>query len=70
MQRSGCLGSHLDRQAFQDGYEEYLEALADPNHERHEEFMEWSGPFDSEPFDAEATTKAMRRGLPHWREME
>lgn len=34
------------------GYMEYLEALADPNHERHEEFMEWSGPFDSEVFDA------------------
>ena len=51
-------------------YPEYLEALADPDHERHEEFMEWSGPFDPEKFDAEAVTKRMRRGLPNWREME
>jgi len=52
------------------GYQEYLEALADSKHERHEEFMEWSGAFDSEGFDTEAATKHMRRGLPNWREME
>lgn len=49
------------------GYLDYLEALADPEHERHEEFMEWSGPFDPEEFDAKAASKAMRKGLPDWR---
>ena len=52
------------------GYEEYLEAMADPKHERHEEFMEWRGPFDPEKFDARAATREMRKGLPDWREME
>ena len=52
------------------GYEEYLEAMADPKYERHEEFMEWRGPFDPEAFDAQAATKEMRKGLPNWREME
>ena len=28
------------------GYQEYLEALADPKHEQHKEFMEWSGRFN------------------------
>jgi hypothetical protein len=51
------------------GYQEYLEALVDPNHERHEEFMEWGGRFKSEKFDTEAASKRMRRGLPNWREM-
>jgi hypothetical protein len=47
-----------------------LEALANPDHQRHEEFIEWSGSFDPEKFDAQATTKAMRKGLPNWPEME
>lgn len=46
------------------GYAEYLQAMADPTHENHEEFMQWRGPFDPEAFDAEAVTKALRRGLP------
>jgi hypothetical protein len=53
-----------------DGYREYLEAMADPQHEEHDPFMEWRGPFDPEAFSAEEATKAMRRGLPNWREME
>ena len=52
------------------GYEDYLEAMADPKHEEHESFLEWSGPFDPEAFDAKAATRAMRKGLPDWREME
>ena len=44
------------------GYQEYLEALADPKHERHKEFMEWSGRFDPEKFDAEAATKECSKG--------
>ena len=48
------------------GFEEYLEALADPKHERHEELLDWGGPFDPDAFDARAATKEMRRGLPSW----
>jgi Plasmid pRiA4b ORF-3-like protein len=37
------------------GYAEYLEALNDPHHERHEEVVEWGGPqFD--PHDPDETT--------------
>jgi hypothetical protein len=49
------------------GYAEFLEALADPDHEQHDEYGEWAGPFHAERFDAEKATKAMRRGLPNWR---
>ena len=52
------------------GYADFLQALGDPNHEQHEDYMEWSGPFDSEKFDAGKATKAMRRGLPDWRQYE
>ena len=53
-----------------DGYAEYLEAMADPEHEEHESFMRWRGPFDPEKFDPQAVTKKMQRGLPNWRNME
>ena len=46
------------------GFADYLEALADPKHEQHEELLEWRGPFDPEAFDAKKATKEMRRGLP------
>jgi hypothetical protein len=49
------------------GYKEYLEAMADPEHERHEEFLGWRGPFDPEAFDPVKATKRMWRGLPDWR---
>jgi len=51
------------------GYLDYLEALADPKHEQHEEFLEWRGPCDPDKFDAGKATKMMRRGLPDWRQM-
>ena len=50
------------------GFYEFLEALADPKHERHEELLEWSGPFDPEKFDPKKATKAMREALPDCRE--
>jgi hypothetical protein len=50
------------------GYADLLEALADPDHEEHEDCVEWAGDFDPERFDAGDRTKAMRRGLPDWRE--
>jgi len=43
------------------GYAEYVEAMADPNHEQHDEFMEWSGPFDPEAFDPKKATREMRK---------
>ena len=51
------------------GYAEFVEAINDPQHEQHEEFVEWAGEFDPEEFDASQATKAMRQGLPDWRQM-
>lgn len=50
------------------GYSRFLEAIANPNHERHDELVEWAGDFDPEEFDAVKATKVMRRGLPDWRQ--
>jgi hypothetical protein len=34
------------------GYEDFLKAIADPNHEEHDEYLEWVGSsFDPEAFD-------------------
>lgn len=52
------------------GYEEYLEAMADPKYEEHEAYMEWRGSSDPEAFDAKGATKEMGKGLPNWRETE
>ena len=52
------------------GYQQYLEAMVDPDHEEHSDYLEWQGPFDPEAFDARAASKMMRRGLPNWREEE
>ena len=41
-------------------YAEFLEALADPDHEQHDDYLEWARSFKSEEFDAEKATKAMR----------
>ncbi len=43
------------------GYAEFLEAIADPRHERHEDFAPRGREFDPEEFDAAKKTKAMRR---------
>jgi hypothetical protein len=43
------------------GYERLLEILQDPEHEEHEEMLEWvGGAFDPEAFDLNATDKAVR----------
>jgi len=52
------------------GYAEFLEAIADPKHDQHYDFVEWAGDFDPEEFDAAKATKAMRRGLPDWRQYQ
>ena len=49
------------------GYYDLVAALADPTRERHEELLEWNGPFDPDAFDAPEATKAMKVGLPNWR---
>ena len=43
------------------GYDEYLKAMADPDHERHEEWLGWRGPFEPEVFDAAAVNRELRR---------
>ena len=43
------------------GYDDLLEALADPEHPDHEDKQEWLGEFNPEAFDAKAATKAMGR---------
>lgn len=46
------------------GFGEFLDALEDPNHERHVEFIEWVGDYDPAEFDPKAATRAMKKGLP------
>lgn len=45
------------------GYAEFLEALTDPSHARHEELAEWYGEeeFDPERFDVEDTNRLLAR---------
>jgi hypothetical protein len=38
----------------------FLEALADPSHEEHEDFKQWAGSFDPEEFDGENVRSEMR----------
>jgi hypothetical protein len=53
------------------GYEEFLEAIADPSHPEHDEWMTWvGGKFDPTRFDPRAATQDMQRGLPDWRQLE
>jgi hypothetical protein len=50
------------------GYANFLEAIANPSHEQHEDMREWGGGnFDSEAFDAAETTKYMKGGVVNWR---
>jgi hypothetical protein len=42
------------------GYVEFVEAIGDPAHERHEEFVDWRGEFDPEAFDPEAVNKRLK----------
>jgi hypothetical protein len=43
------------------GYEQYLEAMADPDHPEHEMYREWRGDFDPEAFDLEEINAALRK---------
>ena len=47
------------------GYYDFLEAVADPKHEQHEDMLEWlGGPFDPEAFDLDE----VNRMLAEWRQ--
>src|ERR1019366_6682126 len=43
------------------GYEDYLEAMADPEHEEHEDMIGWGGPFDPEAFWVEKITRKLEK---------
>jgi hypothetical protein len=44
------------------GYEELLDTIRNPEHEEHDEMMEWlGGEFDPEEFDLEGVNQALRR---------
>ena len=50
------------------GYPDFIDAIQNPDHERHEELLEWiGGDFDAEAFDPVKATKAMKKGLGDWR---
>lgn len=50
------------------GYQEFLKAIGDPEHEQHEDMLEWiDGEFDPEKFSPTAATKKMHRGFPDGR---
>lgn len=43
------------------GYEDYLEAMADPEHEEHESMLQWRGPFDPEAFSITAVNQQLQK---------
>ena len=44
------------------GYENFLEAIGDPNHEEHDEYLEWiGGEFNPEKFELAEVNAALRR---------
>ena len=44
------------------GYHDFLEAIQNPKHERHEDLLEWvGGEFDPEKLDIEAVNEKLRR---------
>jgi len=48
------------------GFADYVEAIANPDHAEHDDFLECYGPFDPAEFDAAKATRRMRKGLPTW----
>lgn len=50
------------------GYTDFVAAVRNPDHEQHEELLDWvGGAFDPDEFDPTTATKRMRKGLPDWR---
>jgi len=48
------------------GFADYVEAITNPNHSEHDDFLEWNGAFDPAEFDASQATRRMKKGLPAW----
>ena len=48
------------------GFADYVEAITNPNHSEHDDFLEWNGPFDPKEFDVTQATRRMKKGLPAW----
>ena len=44
-----------------DGYEDYLEAMADPEHEEHGDMIGWRGPFNPEAFSVEKINRKLEK---------
>ncbi len=43
------------------GYADFLEAIADPSHPEHDEYLEWiGGEFDPEVFDMKGINEKLR----------
>jgi hypothetical protein len=57
------------------GYADFVEAIQDEGHKRHDELLEWEllewagGSFSPDAFDPAAATRRMKKGLPDWRRM-
>ena len=50
------------------GYTDFVAAIQNPDHERHEVLLGWvGGRFNAEAFDPAKATRAMRKGLPDWK---
>lgn len=45
------------------GFYNHLDAIKDPDHEMHDDSMEWFGPFREEKFSAKVATRRMQRGF-------
>jgi hypothetical protein len=45
------------------GYEDYLEAMADPEHEENEDMIRWHEPFDPEAFSVEETNRQLEKNF-------
>jgi hypothetical protein len=45
------------------GYADYLEAMADPGHEEHENMLQWRGPFDPEAVSLTAVNQQLQKKL-------
>jgi len=48
------------------GFADYVEAITNPNHSEHDDFLEWNGPFDPAEVDPSQATRRMKKGLPAW----
>ncbi len=48
------------------GFVDFVEAITNPDHDQHDEFLEWNGPFDPAEFDPDKATRQMKKGLPVW----